>query len=59
MEFSVGNASYLPFPDGFFDAAYHFGGLNLFTDKKRALAEMTRVVKRGGKVVAADEGLAP
>lgn len=58
-EFLVGNASYLPFPDGFFDAAYHFGGLNMFTDKKRALAEMTRVVKKGGKVVAGDEGLAP
>jgi ubiquinone/menaquinone biosynthesis C-methylase UbiE len=58
-EFFVGNASYLPFPDGCFDAAYHFGGLNLFTDKKRALAEMTRVVRLGGKIVVGDEGLAP
>jgi ubiquinone/menaquinone biosynthesis C-methylase UbiE len=59
VEFAVGNACYLPFPDGIFDAAYHFGGLNLFTDRKRALAELTRVVKKGGKVVVGDEGLAP
>jgi ubiquinone/menaquinone biosynthesis C-methylase UbiE len=59
MEFFVGNAAHLPFPDGYFDAAFHFGGLNLFTDKKKALAEMARVVRVGGKVVAGDEGVAP
>ena len=59
VEFFEGNAAHLPFADGFFDAAYHFGGLNFFTDKRRALAEMTRVVRRGGKVVVGDEGLAP
>jgi ubiquinone/menaquinone biosynthesis C-methylase UbiE len=59
IEFFEGNAAHLPFADGFFDAAYHFGGLNFFTDKRRALAEMTRVVRRGGKVVVGDEGLAP
>jgi ubiquinone/menaquinone biosynthesis C-methylase UbiE len=59
IEFFEGNAARLPFADGFFDAAYHFGGLNFFSDKRRALAEMTRVVRRGGKVVFGDEGLAP
>jgi ubiquinone/menaquinone biosynthesis C-methylase UbiE len=59
IEFFIGNAARLPFPDGFFDAAFHFGGLNLFTDKKRALAEMARVVRVGGKVVIGDEGVAP
>jgi SAM-dependent methyltransferase len=59
VEFFEGNAAHLPFADGFFDAAYHFGGLNYFSDKKQALAEMTRVVRRGGKVVFGDEGLAP
>jgi ubiquinone/menaquinone biosynthesis C-methylase UbiE len=59
IEFFEANAACLPFPDEFFDAAYHFGGLNLFSDKKRALAEMTRVVRRGGKIVVGDEGLAP
>jgi ubiquinone/menaquinone biosynthesis C-methylase UbiE len=59
VEFFVGNAAHLPFPDGCFDAAFHFGGLNLFTDKKQAIAEMTRVVRVGGKVVFGDEGVAP
>jgi ubiquinone/menaquinone biosynthesis C-methylase UbiE len=59
LEFAVGNACRLPFADGFFDAAYHFGGLNLFSDKRAALTEMARVVRVGGKVVVGDEGLAP
>ncbi len=59
VEFSIGNAVHLPFPDRCLDAAYHFGGLNLFSDKRRALAEMARVVRVGGKVVIGDEGLAP
>jgi ubiquinone/menaquinone biosynthesis C-methylase UbiE/uncharacterized protein YbaR (Trm112 family) len=59
IEFFEGNAACLPFADQYFDAAYHFGGLNFFSDKKQALAEMTRVVRRGGKVVFGDEGLAP
>lgn len=58
-EFFVGNAAHLPFADGTFDAAFHFGGINLFTDPGRCIAEMTRVVRVGGKVVFGDEGLAP
>src|SRR5207244_9432286 len=41
------------------DAAYHFGGINVFSDKELALAEMARVVRVGGKVVVGDEGMAP
>jgi ubiquinone/menaquinone biosynthesis C-methylase UbiE len=59
LHFSSSDASHLPFADGFFDAAYHFGGINLFPDIPRGIAEMNRVVKRGGKVVIGDEGLAP
>lgn len=59
IEYFVGNAAHLPFPDGFFDAVFHFGGLNLFSDKRQALAEMTRVVCPGGRVVVGDESLAP
>lgn len=59
IELFVGNAASLPFPDRYFDAAFHFGGLNLFSDKKRALHEMTRVVRIGGRVVVGDESLAP
>jgi ubiquinone/menaquinone biosynthesis C-methylase UbiE len=53
----VSDAVRLPFTDGFFDAAYHFGGINLFPDVARGIAEMARVVKPGGRVVFGDEGL--
>lgn len=56
---AVCDAHTLPFPDGFFDAAFHFGGINLFDDVKRAIAEMGRVVRVGGRVVFGDEGVAP
>ena len=55
----VSDATRLPLADACFDAAYHFGGLNLFPDIRRGIAEMARVVKPGGKVVFGDEGLAP
>ncbi|WP_167458308.1 class I SAM-dependent methyltransferase [Mesorhizobium kowhaii] len=50
---------HLPFADQFFDAAYHFGGLNLFPDLAKALVEITRVVRPGGRVVVGDEGIGP
>lgn len=59
VEFFTGNAMTLPFPDGFFDAAFHFGGINVFSDEAAAVAEMARVVRKGGRVVFGDEGLAP
>lgn len=57
--FSVSDATNLPFLDNVFDAAYHFGGLNLFPDIQKGIAEMNRVVKFGGKIVIGDEGVAP
>ncbi len=59
LHFSVSDATNLPFPDGHFDAAYHFGGINLFSDVRRGIAEMNRVVRTGGRVVIGDEGVAP
>lgn len=56
---SVSNASILPYENSYFDAAYHFGGINLFSDIKSAIHEMSRVVKVGGKVLFGDEGVAP
>jgi ubiquinone/menaquinone biosynthesis C-methylase UbiE/uncharacterized protein YbaR (Trm112 family) len=59
VEYVLSNASYLPFADATFDAAFHFGGINTFGELRRALSEMTRVIRVGGKVVVGDEGLAP
>lgn len=55
----LAEATRLPFPDGYFDAVFHFGGLNVFPDIEAALLEMARVVKPGGRVVAGDEGVGP
>ena len=59
LHFSVSDATNLPFVDGYFDAAYHFGGINLFPNIRKGIEEMNRVVKPGGKVVIGDEGVAP
>jgi len=58
-EFLLSNASYLPFPDGYFDAVFHFGGVNTFSEQKRAFDEMTRVSREGATIVVGDEGVSP
>lgn len=55
--FCLSNALYLPYPDHYFDATYSFGAIGEFSDKKRALAEMVRVTKKGGKIVFGDESI--
>ena len=57
--FCVGDALRLPFRNDFFDAALHFGGINLFPDKRVAIKEMDRVVRPAGRIVIGDEGVAP
>ncbi|MDQ3281906.1 MAG: class I SAM-dependent methyltransferase [Acidobacteriota bacterium] len=59
LEYFVGNAASLPFPERMFDAVFHFGALNVFSDRAKALHEIARVTKVGGKVVLGDEGLGP
>ncbi|MDX8524186.1 methyltransferase domain-containing protein [Mesorhizobium sp. MSK_1335] len=59
LQLFCADVMHLPFADEFFDAVYHFGGLNLFPDHKKALEEITRVVKPNGRVVVGDEGIAP
>lgn len=59
LYFSASDATQLPFDNNVFDAAYHFGGLNLFPDIQKGISEMDRVVKPGGRVVISDEGIAP
>lgn len=58
-EFIVANGSNLPFPDNTFDCVFHFGGINMFSEKKRAIAEMVRVTKPNGRIVFGDESAAP
>jgi demethylmenaquinone methyltransferase / 2-methoxy-6-polyprenyl-1,4-benzoquinol methylase len=45
------NAEALPFPDGSFDAVTMAFGLRNVTDKQRALGEMQRVLKPGGRAL--------
>jgi ubiquinone/menaquinone biosynthesis C-methylase UbiE len=59
VKYSIANASYLSFPDNYFDAAHHFGGISTFAEKERCLQELCRVVKPGGKIVVGDEGIGP
>jgi ubiquinone/menaquinone biosynthesis C-methylase UbiE len=59
VNFFIANAAYLPFEDETFDALFHFGGINTFGEIEQAFKEMTRVVKKGGKVVIGDEAVAP
>ena len=51
VRFEAGNALTLAFPDGHFDAATVGFGARNFSDLDRGLAEMTRVVRPGGRVV--------
>ena len=51
VRFEWANALELPYPDDVFDAATVGFGARNFGDLDKGLAEMTRVVKPGGKVV--------
>lgn len=48
---AVCDAEFLPFPDNYFDRVSVAFGLRNMTHKDRALAEMTRVLKPGGKLL--------
>ena len=48
---AVCDAEKLPFPDGYFDRVSVAFGLRNMTHKERALAEMRRVLKPGGKLL--------
>ena len=53
----LADAHRLPFSTQAFDAILSVGGLNGFSDKRRALVEMVRVLRPGGVALVVDEGL--
>jgi arsenite methyltransferase len=52
--FLLGDAEALPLPDASFDVALSECSLCTFPDKPRAIAEMARVVRAGGRIGIAD-----
>lgn len=57
VHFQQASAESLPFPDGSFDAVISNGVFNLITDKTKALTEVIRVLKPGGRLMIADQVL--
>ncbi len=54
IDFVLGDAEHLPFPDASFDAVTISFGLRNVTDPQRALAEFARVTRPGGRVVVCE-----
>lgn len=54
-ELFYGNAELLPFRNEMFDVVFHVGGINAFSDRSKALAEMIRVARSGTRIVIVDE----
>jgi arsenite methyltransferase len=52
--FLLGDAEALPLPDASFDVALSECSLCTFPDKPRAIAEMARIVRAGGRIAIAD-----
>ena len=55
VTFQEASAENLPFPDESFDVVISNGVFNLVPDKARAVAEVFRVLKPGGRVMIADQ----
>lgn len=55
VDLFLGAAERLPFRSAVFDSVFHVGGINFFSDRRRALAEMVRVAKPGTRIVIVDE----
>jgi len=55
VDLLLGRAEELPFKADSFDCVFHIGGINFFSEKKKAIDEMIRVARPGTRVVIADE----
>ncbi len=53
----VGDAHNLPFKDGAFDVVHSWAALHHFPDKNRAMGEVKRTLRDGGKLLAIEPGL--
>ena len=51
VEFVLGDAHAMPFPDDMFDAAYALRVFEILGDPRRVLSEMARVLRPGGRLV--------
>lgn len=58
VTFQESSAEQLPFPDNSFDVVISNGVFNLVVDKIKALGEVFRVLKPGGRFMLADQVLA-
>ena len=55
IEIFQAEAEHLPFLDESFDVVFNVGSINYFEDKRKAIDEMIRVAKPGGRMLIADE----
>ena len=55
VDLILGMAEDLPFRAETFDSVFHVGGINFFSDRKKAIDEMIRVARPGCRIVIADE----
>lgn len=59
IQLMLANSQHLPYPDGTFDAVLDGAGIKYYPDKGRAMREMLRVVRPGGKVLITELGMPP
>ena len=59
LHYSISNATYLPFPSDFFDAVFHFGGFNEFSDLKRTGRNSREWSSRAERCCSATKSVAP
>jgi ubiquinone/menaquinone biosynthesis C-methylase UbiE/uncharacterized protein YbaR (Trm112 family) len=55
VDLFLATAEKMPFKAESFDCVFHIGGINFFSEKKKAIDEMIRVARPGTKIVIADE----